>query len=164
METVTADDLATRITELEARLQRMEDDRAIRELLARYGFNADMGRSDAYVSLYREDGAIDVSGTQRWEGHAALMDFITDPAGHGGMVGRCLHVQGNNLVTYIDGETAIARSYSIVLMREEEGYHVLTCNANRWRLDKIDGVWHIRERFIRGPGAQEFTKVLSADG
>jgi hypothetical protein len=164
MVTVSVDDLAARIAELEARLQLVEDDRAIRQLLARYGFNADMGRSEAYVSLYTDDGAIDVSSTTRWEGRDELMDFITNPDGHAGMVGRCMHAQGNNLVTYIDGDSAVAEAYSIVLMREDDGLHVFTCNANRWTLQKVDGAWKIRERFIRTPGAEGFTTVLSSDG
>jgi hypothetical protein len=88
---VNTDDLVARIAELERRLEVAEDDRAIRQLLARYGFNADtVGRGAAYVSLYTEDGAIDASNTQRWEGHAALMDFITNPQVHGRMwVGVC---------------------------------------------------------------------------
>ena len=94
-----ADDLVARIAELEGRLQRVEDDRAIRELLARYGFNADMGRSEAFVSLYTDDGAIDISIDRRWEGHAGLMEFIT---GARGAVGRSMHALGNNLVTHIN--------------------------------------------------------------
>jgi ketosteroid isomerase-like protein len=160
METQDTAELWAKIRELEARLQQVEEDRAIRELLARYGFNADRGRSEAYVSLYTEDGVIDTSDTRRWEGHAELMDFITDPQGHAGMVGRCMHVQGNNLVTHIDGDTASAEAYSVVLMREEDGYQVLICNANRWTLEKANGTWQIRERFIRNPGSDGFMKAF----
>jgi SnoaL-like domain len=160
MDTEDINDLRAKISELEGRLQQMEDDRAIRQLLARYGFHADRGMSEAYVSLYTEGGAIDVSDTTRWEGNAELMDFITNPQGHAGMVGRCMHVQGNNLVTHVDGDTASAEAYSIVLMREDGGYQVFTCNANRWTLEKIDGTWHIRERFIRNPGSDGFMDVF----
>ena len=164
-EIVNTDDLVARLAQLERRLELAEDDRAIRQLLARYGFNADtVGRGAAYVSLYTEDGAIDASNTQRWEGHAALMDFITNPQVHGRMVGRCMHALGNNLVTYIDGDSAVVEGYSIVLLREQDGFHVFTCNANRWTLVKIDDAWYIRERVIRPPGSDEFTSVISTDG
>jgi SnoaL-like domain len=157
-----AEDVFARIAELEARLQVSEDDRAIRQLLARYGFNADrVGRGEAYVSLYTEDGAIDISNTQRWEGHAALLDFITNPQVHGRVVGRTMHVLGNNLVTHIEGSVATAEGYSIVLIRERDGIHILTCNANRWSLEKIAGGWYIRERVIRPLGSDEFATVLS---
>ena len=49
-------------------------------------------------------------------------------------------------------------------MREEDGVHVFSCSANRWTLEKIDGVWYIKERFIRSPGADGYDTVLSAEG
>ena len=158
---MVADDLVARIAELEGRLQLVEDDRAIRELFARYGFNADMGRSEAFVSLYTEDGGIDISIDRRWEGHAGLMEFITSARG---AVGRSMHALGNNLVTHINSNNAVAEGYSIILMREEDGVHVFSCSANRWTLEKIDGVWYIKERFIRSPGADGYDTVLSAEG
>lgn len=79
---MNTDDLVAHIAELERRLEVAEDDRAIRQLLARYGFNADtVGRGAAYVSLYTEDGAIDASNTQRWEGHAAVDGLHYQPSG-----------------------------------------------------------------------------------
>src|SRR5947209_3082506 len=120
--------LEARLQALEARLQEVEDDRAIRELLSRYGYWADMGRDQDYVDLYTEDGAMNLGGgsadryggIRRWEGHRELMEFITDPKGHKAICGRCMHVQGNNLSTYIKGDEAIAESYSIVLVHDAD--------------------------------------------
>jgi hypothetical protein len=52
--------MADRVKELEARIQKIEDDKAIRELLARYGYTADQGRGEAYVELYTDDGVLDM--------------------------------------------------------------------------------------------------------
>lgn len=159
-----SDDLAARVAALEARLQELEDDRAIRQLLARYGFHADLGRSDAYVELYTEDGAIDSGASRRWEGRDDLRQFITNPQGHKSIEGRCLHLQGNNLVTHIQGDAAVAESYSVVLVREDDGLRLFACNVNRWTLRKVEGHWKIRERLIRSPGTGGFTEVLAAEG
>jgi hypothetical protein len=162
---------------LEERVQELEDDRAIRELLARYGYNADQGRSEAYVNLFTEDGALDITTgpggrgagmeprsvdrevINRFDGHKALRAFITDPKGHKSIEGNCLHVHGNNLTTHIDGDKAVADSYGITLVRQDAGFLLLTAAANRWTLRKTDGQWRIKECFRRRPGTEEFHKV-----
>src|SRR6516162_5565016 len=110
-----------RLRVLEARLQLLEDDKAIREVLARYGYNADQGRDNAYVNLFTEDGVLDLSTgpgrpggnspenagkpspdeevVVRYDGHDAIRGFITNPKGHKAIEGQCLHVMGNNLTT-----------------------------------------------------------------
>src|SRR4051812_23545510 len=109
--------LEARIRKLEARVEELEDERAIRELLARYGYNADNCRDEAYLALFTEDGAMNLSSAQyagmpRWEGQAALKAFITDPKVHHrpGFYGNSMHMQGNNMVSHISGDTAVVNS------------------------------------------------------
>lgn len=164
--------LEARLKAIEARLQMLEDDRAIRELLARYGFNADYGRAKEYVDLYTEDGVMNLGtivtrgvgyeGIQRWEGKRQLMEFITDPRAHKAIEGRCMHVQGNNLVTYIKGNEAVAESYSIVLLREENDTIVRSAGFNHWTLRKVNSKWLIKERKRRAIGGEEYREVITA--
>ncbi|HEY3716095.1 MAG TPA: nuclear transport factor 2 family protein [Jatrophihabitantaceae bacterium] len=82
------------LIELAARVQRPEDERDIRGLLTHYAFNANLGRSRAWVELFTDDGAIDLGETvhamsgaaapegysrrARFEGREELLlDFIT---------------------------------------------------------------------------------------
>ena len=78
------------------------------------GYNADQGRSEAYVNIYTEDGALEASqgpgrpslGAQdegqdvdqevvvRYQGHEELRAFITNPEGHKRIEGSCLHFMG----------------------------------------------------------------------
>src|SRR5271156_1355869 len=100
--------LESRLASLEAKLQELEDDRKIRELLSRYGFNADLGRSAEWVGLWTDDGAFEVAIPRAWdagigdqetidrqdaastgkdqvvrhEGREALDRFIRDPESH----------------------------------------------------------------------------------
>jgi SnoaL-like domain len=161
------DDLRAWMAALEGRIRELEDDRAIRQLLARYGFSADMEWDEVYVDLFTDDGAIDgaIVGTAgRLEGRADIEETINKSRDHGWIEGRSMHVQGNNLTTHIEGENAVAESYSFAFVREEGGMQLFTCNANRWTLKKIDGAWRIRERLIRSPGTDEYLNVLSAGG
>jgi SnoaL-like domain len=52
--------LETRSAAREQRVQELEDERAIRELLARYGFNADACRDEASINRYTEDGVMNL--------------------------------------------------------------------------------------------------------
>jgi hypothetical protein len=183
MEPITADD---RIEHLEARVRELEDDRVIRELLARYGFNADQGRSDAYVNLFTADGALDVALDKTWvrgiedldvqrgapdsgspedvvvrhQGHEALRRFILDPASHKAIEGMSLHLMDNNLVTRISGDSATAESYNVTLVRQGSQMVIFNASINRWTLAKVDGRWMIEECVRRRPGAPGFDRVL----
>jgi hypothetical protein len=165
----TTDVLETRVAALEAhvaalqvRVAEAEDERLIRELLARYGYAADASRDDEWVSLWADDGVMDLSSTtsgygetpRRHEGRAGLEAFITDPRGHHDPLkyGNRMHVQGNNFSCQIDGEEAIATSYSIVLLRKGDGVVLDSAGNNTWLMRKIDGVWRIQERRRRHIG------------
>jgi hypothetical protein len=58
---MSKEDLESRLLKLEARIRELEDERHIRELLARYGYNADCCRDKEYVELYTDDGVMDLS-------------------------------------------------------------------------------------------------------
>ena len=161
-----------RFARLEARVAELEDDRAIRELLARYGYNADGGRDQPYVDLYTHDGVMNLgtqvsfgsgyAAIQRWAGKRQLMAFITDPKAHKAIEGRCMHVQGNNLMTVIRGDEARAYSYSIVLLRvpDMEGVAVRSAGFNEWVLKKQYGKWRIKERIRRAIGGEGHRELL----
>jgi hypothetical protein len=161
-------DLLARIAKLEARIEELEDERAIRELLARYGYNADCCRDEAYVELYTDDGAIEVSAgdnTFRCEGHEQIRGFITDPKGHSapGFYGKAMHAQGNNVVVHIRGDEATVNSYSIVLRGDGSMTpSLLTAGNNQWEMRKVDGKWLIKERRRRNLGDDRWTTNLDA--
>lgn len=178
--------LESRLATLEAKLQELEDDREIRELLSRYGFNADLGRSEEWVGLWTENGAFEVAIPRAWDagigdqetidrteaessgedqvirsdGHEALRRFILDPDSHKAIEGRSLHIMDGNLVTSIAGDVATAESYNITLVRRGAQMTLLNGSINRWTLARVDGVWRIEECVRRRPGAPGFDSVL----
>jgi hypothetical protein len=178
-------DTETRIAALEARLQELEADRAIRELLSRYGFNADQGRSDAWVALYTDDAVLDIALDPSWqgsvglsdsapagdasppaddivrrEGHDELRQFILDPRLHKRIEGRSLHLMNANLVTHITGDAATAESYNLTIVRDGSQMQVMNGAINRWELNRVNGRWLIRRCLRRRPGAAGFDQVL----
>lgn len=167
-------DAEARLAALEARVNHLEDDHAIRELLARYGYNADQGHSEAWVDLFTTDGAFDVAALQyvdgdasrqtdvimRHEGRDALRDFITDPLSHKAIEGRSLHIMDCNLRTRISGRTATAESYNLTIVREGADMLLFNASINRWTLRKVDGQWRIEECMRRRPAAPGFDRVL----
>ncbi len=167
-----SDTLEARIEKLEARVRELEDERAIRELLARYGFNADCKRNQAYVDLFTQDGAIGVSAggddTKTWRGKTEIAEFINDPSQHSspGFWGRSMHMQGNNVAVHIDGDTATVNSYSVVLVRGGSAHlgapALLTAGNNQWVFKKIDGAWFIKERRRANLGDDSYADNLDA--
>ncbi|RHW26229.1 nuclear transport factor 2 family protein [Nocardioides immobilis] len=167
--------LAARLDELERRLADLEDERAIRELLTRFGYVMDVGSVDDFVDLFTPDGAVDLAMgssygefavTRRWEGSEQLHQFLADPEGlwDRSWYGNVMHVQGNNVDITVEGEDATARSYALSVVFREAKVQLIGASANRWRFRKVDGVWRIRERVFRPVAHEEFAAMLLGDG
>jgi len=178
------DDVSTKLAALEAtvaklqvQVQELEDDRAIRDLLAAYGYTADNCQDEAFVDLYTDDGAIRVVanakaranfGVDEWivyEGKDGIRGFITHPKGHHSpaLYGKSMHLQGNNLTTEIDGDEAVAKGYQVAIAADENGTRVLSAGNNTWQLRRTDGQWRIRERRGAYLGGDKFTTNLDKD-
>jgi hypothetical protein len=141
--------------ELELRLQRHEDEAAIAEVLALYGWYADSGDHDGFVDLFSDDAVIELIGgvpsgakgdPAIWTGQAEIRSFIDDPDMHMKIEGRCMHLPALNLRTTVDGDAATAESCSVVLLRDNSGTSVYGAGFTRWMLIRSDGRWLIKRR------------------
>lgn len=164
-----------RLASLERRITELEDERAVRELLTRFGYVMDFGSVDDFVDLFDPEGAMDLSMgtsygdhavTERWEGSARLHEFLADPEGRWdkSWYGNVMHVQGNNLEITITGDRALATGYAISLISRDGGLNVIGASANRWELTKTDGRWLIKERTLRAIGHDEFAAMVLGPG
>lgn len=152
--------LEAKVDALAARVRELEDDRAIRDLLAAYGYTADMCMDEDFVDLYTHDGTIRVAASEKareafgvdewivYENSDGIRDFITHPKGHHRpeLYGKSMHLQGNNLTTEVKGDHAVANSYQVALVVDDDGTRVLSAGHNRWKLRRVDGRWQISER------------------
>jgi hypothetical protein len=152
---VDGQDGAAALAGLEARLRVLEDERAIREVIADYGFFADSGQHDEWVSNFTADGTIELVGREatgiypevaRWTGPEALRDFIDDPRVHMTIEGRCMHVTTGNLRTRIDGDDAVAETYYVVLVKDGDSIVVANGGFTQLQLRRVDGLWRIQRR------------------
>jgi hypothetical protein len=149
------------VAELQRRLQRIEDERAIERLIASYGPLVDAGEAGAVSQLWANDGSYDVEGwSMRSRADVAAM-VRSDT--HQGLIGSgACHFLGPAVVT-VDGDQAVAVCESIVLTRRREGFGVWRAGANHFRLRRIDGRWQIAARTTRSlDGKAEARELLSA--
>jgi hypothetical protein len=149
-----------KLKEMERRLQELEDKENIRECLARYSFNADLGRSEEYVNNYTADGVIDLGPTTKWSGRDGLLDFIANPhGGHKAIEGHCMHTSMDFFIR-VDGNKAWAEGYSVVYVKEgegeREGYRVFSIGFNHWDFEKRGDRWFLKYRYRRPMGGPEW--------
>lgn len=138
------DEILSRISALETRLQRVEDELAITQMLAAYGPLVDAGEPEPVAALWAEDGSYSVEGwtmLSRTDVHS----MVTSDA-HQGLIshGSC-HFLGPARVK-VTGDTATAVCPSILVVHHEGRYHAYRAGANHFKLRRGEGCWEIQER------------------
>ena len=133
------------MADLAARLARLEDREAIRELIAQYGPAADAGDSAAVAGLWAEDGAYHIAGFGAAQGHVAIAGLIEGASHQALLADGCAHVLGPVAIT-LDGERAVARGHSLVLRWTGAEFAVHRVAANRWELVRTAAGWRVTLR------------------
>ncbi|NUU23935.1 MAG: nuclear transport factor 2 family protein [Streptomycetaceae bacterium] len=138
-------DLAARLTRVEGRLRELEDERAIREVLVRYGFAVDSGDADATAALYTGDCVIDIdAGTNVLHGEEGARGLVDNEV-HQAILPRCAHMIGP-LVIRVDQDEAVATGYACVVVVDDGVPRIWRQGCNRWHLRRTDGGWRIARR------------------
>ncbi len=146
----------TALEALEKRIQALEDREGIRECLARYCYNADLGRSEQWADNFTPDGVLNSGPTHSVKGRAALLNIVANPNGaHKAVEGRCTD-NITNLFIRVDGDEAWAEGYQIGLVREGEERRVLRMGLCHWTFKKQSGRWYIKEKVRREVGGVEW--------
>ncbi len=155
------DETDDRLAELERRLGRIEDERAIERMIASYGPLVDAGEADATAGLWAVDGGYDVEDwPMRSRDDVAAM--VRSDA-HQGMIARgCSHFLGPAVVT-VDGDDAVAVCESALFVKMAKGFGVFRAGVNHFRLQRRDGRWQIVHRTTRAlDGNVDARNLLSA--
>ena len=151
-----------RLAAMELRLQLLEDQAAIYQILACYGPAADSGSSQRAAQLWTEDGVYDLH-TQIMQGQ---QDIVNELEGewHQGLIHQgSAHIMSLPYVT-INGDEAVATSYSRLYRREDDAFKVLSCSANRWELVRTAQGWRVKRRMTRRLNGSEDSHALFARG
>ncbi|NKY49621.1 nuclear transport factor 2 family protein [Nocardia vermiculata] len=151
----------TELAELQRRLAKIEDERAIERMIASYGPLVDSGNVDGTARMWAEDGTYDVEDWQM-RSRADVADMVASEL-HQGLIGTgCLHFHGPAVAT-VDGDEAVAVCESILVVRHKERNIVARTGANHFQLRRIDGHWQITARVTRTiDGDPEARALLTA--
>jgi SnoaL-like domain len=149
-----------RVSLLEERLRKVEDQLEIMRLLSSYGPSVDSGSSREAAELWTDDGAYDVGGMHRAEGHDRIADLY-DSDHHQWLIHQgSAHLTEMPRVT-VDGDRAEAVGYSAVLLREGDRWMVWRASANHWTLQRTEAGWRVETRYNRVlDGSDESHRVL----
>jgi ketosteroid isomerase-like protein len=105
---------------IEARLQRVEDDLAIRRIIVDYATHLDGRDWTKYVELFAADGEWMNSGGS-YKGHAAIRGMLENVVGKDGAANTAnFHLVSNPRID-LDGDRAVAHSRFLFVIRGPEG-------------------------------------------
>jgi uncharacterized protein (TIGR02246 family) len=149
---------------IEQRLQRVEDELAIRRVLVDYAATQDARDYAGYAALFAREGEW-VSGKTVHKGRAAIHKMLVDLYGvppPGFVNGESYHLTSNPQVN-VDGDRATARSRHLLVMRGPKG-EPTPALAGRYEDELIreDGTWKILRRvdYPVMPTSEEWMKFI----
>lgn len=137
---------------------------AVRDLVARYTWAGDGGRSAELAGLFRADGVLDVGEHGgRWEGRAeieAQLDAVAARVAAAGAAPGPVRHHVSSLVIDVSSPTeATASSYFLVLTS------IGVDHWGRYRdqvaVDPADGAWRFVERRVRVDGAADGSLLVA---
>lgn len=138
-----------RLSQLEARLQLLEDRLAISDLIASYGPLVDAGDAAGTAALWTEDGTYDVD-TGVYEGRRGIVEMVQSRE-HQGLLSRgCAHLTTTPRIE-LAGDTAVAVCHSQLVVRRDDGrsFSVARTTAHRWELVRTTDGWRVARRTSR---------------
>jgi len=112
------------------------------ELCARFDLAIDSNDIEAYVSLWTENPVMEMDGTTA-RGQEALRAFFVEHVktlGHGRR-----HLSLNHVVLSIEGDSATATSYMVVI-EAEKAPAVVASGVYSDTLQRVDGRWKFARR------------------
>ena len=162
-------------TDFQVRLQAVEDELAIRNLIASYGLAVDCGDTDAAAALHTTDCVYEVAapGSGRndnerhvedslvLEGHGAIREMLNG-ASHQALLPNCAHTAGPLRVEVL-GDSASVTGYSRLYHCEGETVHLVRLGFNRWLLRREESGWRIQRRTSCPVGSEAAQQLLKAD-
>ncbi|WDF74320.1 nuclear transport factor 2 family protein [Novosphingobium sp. KACC 22771] len=131
---------------IKARLRRLEDLEAIRDLIAHYGPMADAGASEGIAALFMPDGSYTITGFTEAQGREAIGALLDTPSHRQLMRDGCAHLLGPVTIK-LNGDHATATGHSVVFHHKGSEFVVFRVAANRWYLQRAkDGQWAVARR------------------
>jgi SnoaL-like domain len=141
--------LQQQLNELAARVRQLEDESVISQLVLSYGPAADSGLTSFAAAVWLDDGIYDWDANGKPHQGSAAVDRMLQGDGHQGLIAKgAAHFGGPPLVK-VDGDTATAVNYSLIMLREGEEFRLWRVSAVRWDLERAGASWRVRRRTNR---------------
>lgn len=140
------------------RIQRLEDEAEVRNLLSSYGLATDGGSAEACAQIFAENCHIDIDGAAFMDGREQARGIVTSPL-HQEIMPNSAHLMGPFHIKW-EGETAIATGYATVYLREGDAVGIWRQSYGRWELIKRDGRWQVLRRTSRSTGREDCQELL----
>jgi hypothetical protein len=141
-----------------ARLQRLEDERRILQLIDLHAMLSDAGPAEGFAELYVEDCLVDlgeilVPGTRTIiEGRRRLLEDVYLEPGHRAAEGRTQHFRAGPQIIQIDRDAAEAVTYVMTMFLADGTPKQVVTGFNFWSMSRRDGRWRIAKRIHRRLG------------
>jgi len=140
------------VAELTQRVRELEDEKAIREIIVRYGEYLDARDYAGYASLFASYGEW-IGGFGHVKGPAAIQQMLVDNLGRPeeGFVNKSSFHLMTTVVIDVDGDTAKARSRYLFFTASPDNRPVVSL-AGRYEDDFVreNGEWKIKRRITHG--------------
>jgi uncharacterized protein (TIGR02246 family) len=141
-----------RVAALEKRLQQLEDEKAIREVVIRYGEYLDARDYASYASLFASDG-VWTGGFGSATGPAAIQELLEKNLGkpEEGFINKSNFHLNTTVVVDVDGDTAKVRSRYLFFTASPDNRPVPSL-AGRYvdTFVRENGEWKIKSRTTHG--------------
>jgi hypothetical protein len=148
-----------RLLALERRVQQLEDEVAVLRLVNSWGPAVDTGSSEAAGALWAEGGVLE-SDLSHLEGPGAVVAMVESDGQQSLISQGCAHVQSAPIVT-VEGDRAVAVTYSQVYLHSDQGHHVWRVSANQWEFARTPSGWRVTRRANRViDGSPEARQIL----
>jgi len=141
------EDLRAALAALSARVEMLEDQVALGQLVASYGPAVDSGSSRRAAQLWSDDGVFDVPPIARWQGHDEIAGMV-EGEGHQGLIANGVgHVLTAPRVV-VDGDEARGWNYALNIRWDptEERFWVARVSANEWTWRRETSGWRTVSR------------------
>jgi ketosteroid isomerase-like protein len=157
------DDLRATVEMLAARVQALEDQVEIVQLVAQYGPAVDSGSGDAAAALWTDEGTFDAVPHLRMRGRDDIVAMVHGD-GHQSLIRNgCGHVLTVPHVV-VDGDHATGRSHALHIRWDADAgrFWVARVSANTWRWVRTAQGWRIAERINANlDGTAEHREMLA---
>jgi hypothetical protein len=154
------------IEELRGRLRHLEDESAITRLIMSYGPAADAGLTSFAGHLWLENGAYDWDANGTPHQGSAGVDAMLQSDGHQNLIAAGIGHFAGPLLIDLDGDSATAVNYSLIMRCEGDRFYLWRVSAVRWDLARVNSRWKVRIRTNRlldetGAGRELFGDTLT---